>query len=223
MLVPQMLGTKFFKHGPWPCGRRRPCWPLPAMRLRRQAPTFKPTSFPTAQSLHSRRIRLSSIPGASRSGHSSGLMRRAAASPLSKNANGTKAFAVSVPPAKTTSAHGIPSGTVYNANSSLFPMAGGYAQFLFATLDGTIAGWNTNTPEAVTLVNNSSKGASYTDIVIDKTASASFLLAANFALGTVDVFDNNFAPAQLTGTFSDPGIPSGFSLSASTQSTARFV
>jgi uncharacterized protein (TIGR03118 family) len=127
------------------------------------------------------------------------------------DASGTKAFAVSVPPAQSTSTHGTPSGTVYNANSALFSMTGGYAQFLFATLDGTIAGWNTNTPEAVTVVNNSSKGASYTDIVVDQTASASFLLAADFALGTVDVFDSSFAPAQLTGTFSDPTIPKGFS------------
>jgi uncharacterized protein (TIGR03118 family) len=130
---------------------------------------------------------------------------------LVEDASGTKAFAVAVPPAKSTSAHGSPAGTVYNANAALFPITGGSAQFLFGTLDGTIAAWNTSTPQAVTVINNSSAGASYTGIAIDTTASASYLLAANFAAGTVDVFDSNFAPAQLSGTFADSTIPSGFS------------
>jgi uncharacterized protein (TIGR03118 family) len=130
---------------------------------------------------------------------------------LADDANGTKAFAVAVPPAKSTSPHGSPAGTVYNANAALFPITGGSAQFLFGTLDGTIAAWNNSTPQAVTVINNSSTGAAYTGIAIDTTASASFLLAANFAAGAVAVFDSNFAPAQLTGTFADSTIPSGFS------------
>ncbi len=129
---------------------------------------------------------------------------------LVENGNGTKAFAVTVPPAKSTSPHGTPAGTVYNADATAFPITGGAAQFLFGTLDGTIAAWNTYGSQAVTVVNNSAKSASYTDIAIDKTSNGSFLLAANFAAGTVDVFNNTFAPAQLTGSFSDPTIPAGF-------------
>jgi uncharacterized protein (TIGR03118 family) len=129
---------------------------------------------------------------------------------LVDDASGNKAFAVEVPPAHSTSAHGTPAGTIYNANSALFPIAGGAAQFLFGTLDGTIAAWNPSTPEAVTVVNNSTAGASYTDIAVDTTANGSFLLAANFATGKVDVFNSNFAPSTLTGAFSDPAIPSGF-------------
>ncbi|MGA3032205.1 MAG: TIGR03118 family protein [Terracidiphilus sp.] len=126
-------------------------------------------------------------------------------------ASGVKDFAVEVPPANSTSPHGTPAGTVYNANSSLFPISGGYAQFLFGTLDGTIAAWNPSTPEAVTVIDNSAQGAVYTDIAVDTTASGSFLLAANFATGKVDVFNSSFASANLTGGFSDPAIPSGFS------------
>jgi len=127
------------------------------------------------------------------------------------DASGNKSFAVAVPPANSTSPHGTPAGTIYNANPALFPITGGYAQFLFGTLDGTIAAWNPNTPEAVTVINNSTQGASYTDIAVDTTADGSFLLAANFAAAKVDVFNSNFAPASLTGVFSDPAIPSGFS------------
>jgi uncharacterized protein (TIGR03118 family) len=130
---------------------------------------------------------------------------------LVDDASGDQSFTVIVPPAASTSAHGTPAGTVYNTNASIFPMTGGYAQFLFGTLDGTIAGWNANTPEAVTVVNNSAKSASYTDIAVVTNASGSYLLVANFAAGTVDVFNSSFAPAQLTGSFSDPNIPTGYS------------
>jgi uncharacterized protein (TIGR03118 family) len=130
---------------------------------------------------------------------------------LVDDASGNQSFTVVVPPAASTSTHGTPTGTVYNTNAYIFPMTGGYAQFLFGTLDGTIAGWNANTPEAVTIVNNSAKSASYTDIAVATNANGSYLLAANFAAGTVDVFNSSFASAQLTGSFSDPAIPTGYS------------
>jgi uncharacterized protein (TIGR03118 family) len=129
---------------------------------------------------------------------------------LVEDASGNKAFAVTVPAGQSTSTHGTPAGTVYNTDTALFPVAGSYAQFLFGTLDGTIAAWNASTPQAVTVVNNSASGASYTDIAVDGTANGSFLLAANFASGKVDVFNSNFAPANLTGGFADPSIPSDF-------------
>ena len=129
---------------------------------------------------------------------------------LVEDANGTKNFSVAVPPAQSTSPHGSPSGTVYNTNTNSFLIAGGYAQFLFGTLDGTIAAWNTTSADAVTVVNNSAKGAAYTDIALDQATSGTFLLGANFAKGTVDVFSSSFAPAQLAGSFSDPTIPAGY-------------
>src|SRR5271170_5149128 len=88
---------------------------------------------------------------------------------LVEDVNGTKAFAVAVPPAESTSTHGTPAGTVFNSDATLFPITGGSAQFLFGTLDGTIAAWNTSSSQAVTVVNNSAKSASYTDIAIDQT------------------------------------------------------
>ena len=96
---------------------------------------------------------------------------------------GVKSFAVSIPPAAASSAHGSPAGTVFNSNSALFNIPNSTsAVFLFGTLDGTIAAWNANTPEAVTVVNNSSAHASYTDIALDTNGTGTFLLAANFAL-----------------------------------------
>src|SRR3984885_4248884 len=119
---------------------------------------------------------------------------------------------VTIPAAASTSAHGSPSGTVYNSNSAIFDISGSTsALFLFGTLDGTIAAWNVSSgTQAVTVVNNSSK-ASYTDIALDTNTSGTFLVAANFKQGSVDVFDSTFAPHSLAGNFTDATLPTGYS------------
>ncbi|MEK6398865.1 MAG: TIGR03118 family protein, partial [Terriglobus sp.] len=131
---------------------------------------------------------------------------------LVTDAKGNPSFNVSVPPAQTSAPHGTPAGTVFNPDTTAFiiPSAGS-ATFLFSTLDGTIAAWNASTPSAVTVANNSATKASYTDIAIDKSGNNTFLLAANFSGGTVDVFDTNFKTAKLAGSFVDPQLPSGYS------------
>jgi uncharacterized protein (TIGR03118 family) len=120
---------------------------------------------------------------------------------------------VTIPAALETSAHGSPSGTVYNSAGTGFNLPDATsALFLFGTLDGTIAGWSASSgTQAVTVVNNSSKNASYTGIALDTNTTGTFLLAADFALGAVDVFNSNFAPAKLAGSFVDPNLPAGYS------------
>ncbi len=126
-------------------------------------------------------------------------------------ATGAQQFTVKVPPA-ASAAKGTPTGVVINTDTTLFPITGGAANFIFATRDGSIAAWNiTTNPNAVTMVNNSSNGGGYTGIAVDKNTTATYLLAANFNAGTIDVFDSNFKLAQLAGKFADPGIPAGFS------------
>jgi uncharacterized protein (TIGR03118 family) len=119
---------------------------------------------------------------------------------------------VTIPAAAPAPAQGSPSGTVYNSNNAIFDIPGSTsALFLFGTLDGTIAAWNVNSgTQAVTVVNNSAK-ASYTDIALDTNATGTFLLAANYRQGTVDVFDSTFAAHALTGSFADPTLPAGYS------------
>ncbi|WP_353062131.1 TIGR03118 family protein [Tunturibacter psychrotolerans] len=119
---------------------------------------------------------------------------------------------VTIPAAAPAPAQGSPSGTVYNSNNAIFDIPGSTsALFLFGTLDGTIAAWNVNSgTQAVTVVNNSAK-ASYTDIALDTNATGTFLLAANFRQGTVDVFDSTFAAHALAGSFADPTLPAGYS------------
>jgi uncharacterized protein (TIGR03118 family) len=127
------------------------------------------------------------------------------------DASGNKVFSVTVPPAVASEKNGSPAGTVFNADATVFTIPGsGSAQFLFGNLDGSIAAWNLSTPQPVTVVNNSSAKAAYTDIAVVKNNTGTFLLAANFAGGTVDVFDSTFKSAKLAGSFSDPNLPKGY-------------
>jgi uncharacterized protein (TIGR03118 family) len=127
---------------------------------------------------------------------------------------------IPAPPSAGTGAVGAPDGTVFN------PTAGGFvvskdgvsdsARFLFATEDGTIAGWSPNVDptHAVLAVDRSTVtdptgdvGALYKGLALVKTAAGKFLYATNFRFGTVDVFDSNF---ELVTSFTDPTIRGGF-------------
>jgi uncharacterized protein (TIGR03118 family) len=103
---------------------------------------------------------------------------------------------------------GSPTGLVFNSVGGAFPVTpGNSAGFLFATEDGTIAGWNGGA-SAVTVVNNSLSGAIYKGLAISGNGASARLYAANFHAGTVDVWNGNFL--HLPGGFVDPGLPSGY-------------
>ena len=78
--------------------------------------------------------------------------------------------------------------------------------FLFATLDGIVAGWRgalgTN---AETLATR--PGAVYTGLALATNSTGQLLLVANFAEGTVDAYGTN---ASLVRQFSDPNAPAGY-------------
>jgi uncharacterized protein (TIGR03118 family) len=92
----------------------------------------------------------------------------------------------------------------------------GPAFFLFATEDGTIAGWNPNVDnaQAVIAVDNSTAtdagrdvGANYKGLALVSAPNGKFIYATSFRFGRVDVFDNHF---NLVNSFTDPTIPAGF-------------
>jgi uncharacterized protein (TIGR03118 family) len=124
---------------------------------------------------------------------------------------------VTIPPPAGSPAGTVssPTGQVFNGTSDFVITAGtksAPALFIFDSEDGTLSGWNTNVDatNAVVTVDRSSAGAVYKGLAIGSSGSANFLYAANFSQNTIDVFDKNFAPATLPGTFSDPSIPAGF-------------
>ena len=81
--------------------------------------------------------------------------------------------------------------------------------FLFASEDGTISGWRGalgTTAETLVL---SLPGNSYKGLGVEVTGGFTYLLAANFATATINVFPQSGAP-DLAGKFTDPAIPAGF-------------
>jgi uncharacterized protein (TIGR03118 family) len=104
---------------------------------------------------------------------------------------------------------GTPTGTVFNGGSGFKG-----DRFLFATEDGTIAGWNPaiNRTRARIEVDRSAVGlgAVYKGLAIGNNGVADHIYAANFRFGTVEVFDASYTMVALSGAFTDPGIPAGF-------------
>ena len=108
-----------------------------------------------------------------------------------------------------------PTGVATNATGGFGISSGnqfGPSTELFATEDGTIAGWNNNvdSTHAVIAVDNSASGAVYKGLALGFNAKGAFLFATNFHAGTVDVFDSNFRPIHVPGAFTDKKIPSDF-------------
>jgi len=130
---------------------------------------------------------------------------------------------------------GLPSGAVFNANSAAgaFPISGvdkngspvtAGAVFIFATKNGTIAGWNPNVNPvgfdpvrdaaragkfAITAVNQSGS-AVYTGLAIATDNGVTRLYAANL-LGGVDVYDSTFhSTIPSNNAFADPKLQPGY-------------
>ena len=101
---------------------------------------------------------------------------------------------------------GTPTGTVFNGNGAEFRGD----RFLFATEDGTLAGWQPAFGGvARTEVDNSlpAPGAVYKGLALGSTTTGDRLYAANFRGGAIDVFDSSYNPA---GSFTDPKIPANY-------------
>ena len=119
---------------------------------------------------------------------------------------------VTIPPPAGSTATAAPTGNVFNGTSDFVITANGKSApstFIFATEDGTISAWNPHVDKthAILKVDNSGSLAVYKGLALGSNASGNFIYAADFRLGTVDVFDKNFAPTTLAGSFTDPNLP----------------
>jgi uncharacterized protein (TIGR03118 family) len=136
---------------------------------------------------------------------------------------------VNIPAPPGATGLSTPTGVVNNTTSGFVVSDGtksGPAAFIFDTEDGTISGWSpqvaTNgapppSVHAVLVVDNSASGAVYKGLALlnvpagGPLAAGSYLFAANFHSGNIDVFDSTFKPVTVPlGAFQDPTIPAGF-------------
>src|SRR5262245_59079778 len=109
-----------------------------------------------------------------------------------------------------------PTGNVFNSTIDFVISKNGKSfasQFIFATEDGTISGWNPNVDatHAILEVDRSAvsqsgfTGAVYKGLALASSSSSNFLYATNFRFGQVEQFDANFT---LVKTFTDPFLAS---------------
>jgi uncharacterized protein (TIGR03118 family) len=126
---------------------------------------------------------------------------------------------VTIPPAPGGTT-GNPTGTVFNGTGAFSVSKNGIsgsAFFIFATEDGTIAGWNPGADlnNAITVVDNSKPGgadhsplgAVYKGLAIATTPKGSFIYAANFRDRKVEIYDSNFTYVK---SFRDQNVPSNY-------------
>jgi uncharacterized protein (TIGR03118 family) len=122
------------------------------------------------------------------------------------NGPGVKqSLVVTIPPANPNNQKkptGSPTGIISNGSTTDFVLAPGKpADFIFATLDGTIAAWNPNvalangaTPpstHAVTVI-KTTDGSVFTGLTSALIDGKRYLYVANSSKGRVDVYDNAF-------------------------------
>lgn len=106
---------------------------------------------------------------------------------------------------------GNPTGVVFNASNTDFLLSNGAAgRFLFVGVDGIISGWNSAAGSTALLIKNNSATSAYTGLALATDAGASFLYAANFRAGTIDVYDKTFTKVS-NKPFIDPYLPAGYS------------
>jgi uncharacterized protein (TIGR03118 family) len=122
-----------------------------------------------------------------------------------------------IPATSTTVAGGNPTGCVYNGTTTAFfvpnTTTGKTANFLFATENGSLSGWSSgvNAAQAIVMVDNSKTGAVYKGLAIGTpTGGTPRIYATNFNAGTVEIYDQTWAPVTISGAFKDPLIPAGF-------------
>lgn len=120
-------------------------------------------------------------------------------------------------PQTVTIPGGLPTGTVANPVATEFVLPGACASapcganFLFASITGNIAGWDPNAPAAgstTAVIAASHPGHVYTGLAYGNNGSGNFIYAADFANGTIDVFNTSFAlQPSANFPFADPTIP----------------
>jgi uncharacterized protein (TIGR03118 family) len=114
---------------------------------------------------------------------------------------------------------GSPTGTVFNTGGTTdfvvtSGTASGRATFLFASQVGIVSGWNAGVPPPPPSTQaqvGATGDAVYSGLAIGQVDTATYLYAADFEHGKIDVYDKAFQPATLDGSFSDPNIPNSYS------------
>jgi uncharacterized protein (TIGR03118 family) len=114
---------------------------------------------------------------------------------------------VAIPSPTSDAGGGHPTGIVFNGSSSFRLPNGNPARFIFVGDDGVISGWNGGNVAIRTKDNSGT--ASYTGLAIAADGADSFIYAANFLSGHIEVYDTGWT--EISGKpFTDYSLPSGY-------------
>ena len=124
-----------------------------------------------------------------------------------------QSLVVSIPAGNAGDA--APTGIVFNSTPGFVVTQGGVSgasAFIFVGEAGTVAGWSptVNLTNAVTVIDRSALSTVYKGLAIATRGAATFLYAADFHNGVVDVYDSSFTPVVTPGAFTDASLPAGF-------------
>ncbi len=128
----------------------------------------------------------------------------------------TAPLVITIPPgAASTTGISTPTGVVLNSSKSFAINSGGkiaVASYLFATEDGTIAGYNgsVDSTAAVTVVDASASSAVYKGLAVIGSGKNAQILAANFRTAQVDVYNTKYQLMNSATGFKDLEVPVGY-------------
>lgn len=138
-------------------------------------------------------------------------------SPLWVSSNGTDTatlYAVNPATQATTKNALVVSTPVGGVTGQVFNAAGAGSfngdNFLFVGEGGAIAGWRGALGTTAETLKLSSADDVYKGAAFASLAGTGYLYAANFRSGAIDVLKGNAGALDLTGTFLDPNLPSGY-------------
>ncbi|WP_280154229.1 TIGR03118 family protein [Piscinibacter sp. XHJ-5] len=108
----------------------------------------------------------------------------------------------------TVTVPGVPTGQVFNGNAASGAFNGNL--FLFASAEGTISGWRPALGSTAEVLMPAAPGNAYLGAAFSTLAGNSYLYAANFKSGAIDVLKGSAAAPSLAGGFIDPALPQGY-------------
>ncbi|HEV8291513.1 MAG TPA: TIGR03118 family protein, partial [Tepidisphaeraceae bacterium] len=124
-------------------------------------------------------------------------------------------YTVKIPGADGVAGHGKPTGIVANKTNGFVITKGASsmpAEYVFVGEDGVISGWNigVDANNAISMA-TSTNGAIYKGVTMGVSGGNTFLYAADFHNGAIDVFSNTFAKSTaFAGKFTDTRLPAGY-------------
>jgi uncharacterized protein (TIGR03118 family) len=100
---------------------------------------------------------------------------------------------------------GTPTGQVFNGGSEF-----NNDRFLFVSEDGTVSGWRGALGTAAEVLQTGDTANVYKGVALATVGTDTYLYAANFRAGTIDILKGVPGAPSLSGNFTDPTLPAGY-------------